>query len=80
MRAHLTHPPFMHDNDLIGALNGRKPVSNDDRCPPRDHPAQCIPHAEFGFGIDARGGFVEDENLRLMGERPREGNKLLLAG
>ena len=39
---------------------------------------QGVADQEFGFGIDARGGFVEDKNLRIVRQRARERQKLPL--
>ena len=39
-----------------------------------------VAHAEFGFGIHAGSGFVENQNLRLVRQGARERDELLLSG
>ncbi len=55
-------------------------MRDDQRRAPFDHTAQRVAHAEFGFGIYARCGFVQNQNLRIVRQRAGEGDELLLAG
>src|SRR5947209_17390046 len=59
MASHFAHPALMHHDDLVGALNGRKPVRHDNRRAPlgADHARERVAHAELSLGIHARGGF-----------------------
>ena len=45
-----------------------------------DHAAERFADAELGFGIDAGGGFVEDEDARVVRQGAGEADELLLAG
>ena len=80
MRAHFAELAFVHDDDLVGALHGREPVGDDQRGASLDHAAERIAHAEFGFGIHARSSFIENQNLRFVGQGARERDELFLAG
>ena len=72
--------PFVHHDDLVGALHGREAVGDDQRGASFDHAAERVAHAEFGFRVHAGGGFVEDQDLRLVGQGAGERDELLLAG
>ena len=45
-----------------------------------DHAVQRIAHAELGFGIHTGSGFVEDQDLRIVRQRPGKRDQLLLPG
>src|SRR3954466_3343097 len=66
--AHLAHASFVHDDDLVGALDGGKPVRHDDggAALGADHAGECVADAELGLGIDAGGGFVKDQDLGFV--------------
>ena len=53
----------MHDDDSVGVLNGREAVGDDDGGPALHEFADGVLDEGFGFGIDAGGGFVEDEDF-----------------
>src|SRR5258708_1190007 len=80
VRSHFADLAFVHDDDFVGALHRRKPVRDDQRRAPFDHTAQRVAYAEFGFGIYARCGFVQNQNLRIVRQGAGEGDELLLAG
>src|SRR5882724_2679107 len=69
VRSHFADLAFVHDDDLVGALDGRKAVGDDQRGAAFDHAAEGVADAEFGFGVDAGGGFVEDQDLRIVRQR-----------
>src|ERR1700731_852857 len=71
---------FVHHDDLVSALNGRETVRDDDRCPALNHAGEGFTHSDFGFGIDAGGGFVQHKNLGIVCESAGKRNELLLAG
>src|SRR5579863_9531073 len=80
MRTHLADLTFVHHDNLIGALYGRKPVGDDYRRAAFDHAAEGIAHFEFCFGIYAGCGFVEDQNLRIVRQGASKRDELLLSG
>ena len=45
-----------------------------------DHALESAADAQLGVGVDAGGGFVEDEDARIVGQRARKVDELLLAG
>jgi hypothetical protein len=65
---------------ILSALHRRQPVRDDERGSAFEHAAESVTHAEFGFGVDARGRFVENQNLWIVRQGARERNELLLAG
>src|SRR5215510_14777542 len=79
MVAHLAYLAFVKDDDLVGALNGREAVRDDER--------GAVGHQAFdgpldqllGLGVYARGGFIKDRDPRVEGQCAREGNQLLLS-
>ena len=80
MRAHFAQLAFVHDEDPVCPLDGGEAVRNDDRSTAFDHALQRRANANFGFGIDARGRFVEDQDPRIVRQRAGEIDELLLAG
>ena len=53
VRSHFPHLTFVHNDDLVGALDGREAVGDDQRGAAFDHAAEGVPDAEFGFGVHA---------------------------
>ena len=70
---------FVHDEDSVRALNRRETVGDQDRSASCDHAREGEADALFGLGVDRRGGFIEDEDTRIVGERAGEADELLLA-
>src|SRR5262247_1163487 len=64
MRAHFADFAFVHHDDFVGALHGGKPMRNHQRRSSFHHAAERVAHAEFGFRVYARSGFVKNQNLR----------------
>ena len=58
----------------------REAVGDQDAGPAFDHALQRAADAQFGVGIDAGGGLVEDEDAGVVGQRAGEVDELLLAG
>ena len=53
VRAHLADLPLMHNDDLVGALNGREAMRDDQRRSSFNHAVERVAHAKFSFGVDA---------------------------
>ena len=70
----------MHDDNLVGALNGGQTVGDDQRRPPFHHAAQCVAHTELGLRIHAGSRFIENQNIRIVRQRAGKRNQLLLPG
>ena len=71
---------FVHDEDAVGALDGGQPMRDHDGRAAFHQARQRLANAQLGFGVDARGGFVQDQEARIVGQRAGETDELLLAG
>jgi hypothetical protein len=64
--------------DAIHVLDGRQPVGDGDGGAALHQHVQRVANQHLGLGVDAGGGLVEDEDLRVEGQRPRKREQLLL--
>jgi hypothetical protein len=71
------HPPVNHINH-IRLLDRAQPMRHRDRRPPPSRSIQCGLDYLLGFGVEGRGGFVEEEDLGVPEEGARDGDTLLL--
>ena len=81
-RAHLLDLPVVHDDDPVGDLEGLLLVVRDEDAGDVDLVVQAAePLAELlaHLGVERAEGLVEEEDLRLGGERARERDALALA-
>ena len=78
MVAHLAYLAFVKHDDLVGALNGREAVRDDERGAIGHQAFYGLLNQLLGLGVNARGGFIEYQDARVKGQRAREGNQLLL--
>src|SRR5208283_5513571 len=62
MVAALHNTPALDNKDLIGASNGRKAVSDNQRRAAMHQMAQALLDQRFGFRIQTRGRLVENQN------------------
>jgi len=60
---------LVHHQNAVGTLDGGEPVRNHDGGAPFHYAAQGFAHAEFGFGVDAGCGFVQNQVSRAVGQR-----------
>src|SRR5579871_4192849 len=67
------------DEDLVGAADGGEAMGNDEGRAAAHEIGQALLDEGFGFGIEAGGGFVEDENAGLGQDGARDGDALFLA-
>src|SRR5271157_1277884 len=79
MRPHLANSSFVHDHDFAGVLNGGEAVRDDQGGAVLNQAAQAFTQQMLRLRIDARGGFVEDQDARVVSERAREGEQLFLS-
>ncbi len=79
VRAHLAQLAFVHHQNPIGPLDGGKAMRDDDRGAPLHQVIERLANTELGLGIDAGGGFVQDQVARIVRQRPGETDELFLA-
>ena len=81
-RAGLLDPAVVHDDDLLGDLHRLLLVVRDEDRRDVDlvvQPAQPLAQLGADLGVERAEGLVEQQHLRLDGQRPRERHALLLA-
>src|SRR4051794_27431274 len=78
MGTHLPQLSLMHNQDLVGPLNGGQAVCDDQRCTVGHHTGESIADLQFGLGIYARCCLIQDQDARLMGQRTSEADELFL--
>ena len=72
--------PLAEDVDAVGVADGREAVGDHDRGDAVGLEAlERLLDLALVLAVEGRGGLVEDEHLRLLAERPRDGDPLLLA-
>src|SRR5215813_3540556 len=74
----ITDLPYMalvHDDNLVGTLNGGEPVGNDHGGAALDHVGERVADAQFGFSVHAGGSFIEHQDFRIVGQGPRKRNE-----
>ena len=79
MAADLPDSALVQDDDAACAAYGRKTVGDDDRRAVLQDLSEGVLDEDFGLGVHMRGGFVEDQNIRIVRQHPREGEELFLA-
>ena len=63
MRALFAQAPFVEDEDAVGVLNGAQAVGDHHGRAAGQQPVERFADQQLGLGIDAGGGFVEDQNF-----------------
>ena len=70
--------PF-EDSNQVRAANGGEAVGDDEDGAAGHQIVERTLHEHFGFGVELRGGFVEDENGRVFEQGAGDGEALALA-
>src|SRR5271170_7359354 len=70
---------FVEDEDARSVLNGAQAMRDDEGGAAGEEAVERFANLQLGFCVDARGGFVEDEEARIVSERARKANELALA-
>src|SRR6516165_12644310 len=69
----------MEDEDAVGVLNGAEAVGDNERGAAGEQAVERFADHQFGFRIDAGGGFVEDQIARIVRQGASEADELALA-
>ena len=78
VRAFLDDSAVLKHDYLVGVLDCREPVRNDEHSADIADIFKGLLDYDFGFGVDVCGCLVENENLRLMKHRSCKRKKLAL--
>ena len=79
MRALFAEAALVEDEDTIGVLDSAEAMRDDQRGAAAEQAVESIADLQLSLGIHAGGGFVEDEEARIVGEGAREIDELALA-
>src|SRR5258706_2093609 len=79
VRAHLRDPSIVEDNDLVSVANRTQAMRDDERRLPCENLLQVALNDPLGLGIERRGRFVENQDARIVQDRPRDHYALFLS-
>src|SRR5882757_6457885 len=79
MRALLAQAAFVKDENAIGVLNGAQAMRDDKRGSSGEQAAKGLADQQFRLGVHAGGGFVEDQETRIVCERAGKIDELALS-
>ena len=74
----LDNPSTVHHHDDVGVLDGGKTMRNAQRGAPIHQGFQGILHQPLALGVEGAGGFVQDQNGRVLQDRAGNGQSLTL--
>ena len=66
-----------HHEDLVGLANSAQAMGNDEAGAVSHQPFQGFLDEAFGGRVHTGGGFVQDENWRILQQRPGNAHPLL---
>src|SRR5882762_2394700 len=78
-RALFAQAPFVEDEDAVGVLDGAQAMGDDQSGAPGEQAAESFANEKFRFRVHAGGGFVKDEETRIVGQGAGEIDELALA-
>src|SRR5713101_7180221 len=79
VRALLDEAAVLEEDDPVGAAHSREPVRDVDRRAPTSERTQPLEQVVLGLRIQRRRRFIEEQDLRVAHERPRQRDLLPLA-
>src|SRR5262245_8179322 len=79
MRAHLDDAAVGQSDDAMAGADGSKPMRDDDDGTPLRDLAHIVLDDPLALIVERTGGLVEDQDGRIRGERPGNGDSLALA-
>ena len=72
MRSMLNNASALHHQNLVGAANGGEAMGDDERRAPLHEIGQPFLNQRLGFRVEARGGFVQNQDARVGENRSRD--------
>ena len=69
---------LLKDNDVVGLLDSRQSMGDGDGSAVLSDPVEGSLDDLFTLGVNGTGGFVEDDDLRLLDDTSGDGKTLLL--
>jgi hypothetical protein len=78
MRSFLDCSPILQDNDVISLLNCGEAMCDGNSGTSFRNPVKGGLDDLFALGINCTGGFIEDNDTRLLNNAPGNGETLLL--
>ena len=79
MRALLHQAALVEHQHLVGVFDGRQAMRDHQRGAIGHQPLQRVLHQAFGLVVERGGGFVEDQDRRILEDRARDREALALA-
>ena len=79
VRALFAQAAFVEHQDAVGVLNGAEAVRDDQRGAAGEQAVQRFANQQFRFCVHAGRGFVQNQEARIVRQRPRETDQLPLA-
>ena len=79
MRPRLGDSTVLEHDDAVRVADRRKTVRNGENRTARHHPVQRLLHELFSHRIERARRFVENQDRRILENRPRDRHTLLLA-
>ena len=79
MRTLLAEAAFVEDKDAVRVLNGAQAVRDHHGRAAFEQAVERFSNHQFGFGVHARSGFIENQEFWIVRQRAREADKLPLA-
>src|SRR5262249_12503463 len=72
VRAALDDLPVLEDENLVGALDGRQAMGDDERGPSLAQRPEAVLNHRLAFAVEARRRLVQDEDARVGENRTRD--------
>src|SRR6185369_12017189 len=77
--AHFDDTAGVDDDDAVGALDRREAVRDDEAGAPLHQPVERLLDQALGLGVERRRRLVEDQDRRVLVDRPGDRQALALA-
>src|SRR5690242_18591700 len=74
-----TDPALFQHDDLVGAPDGRKAVGDHNHGAVLHQIGKRLLYQHFTLGVEVAGGLVQNQDGRVLDQRPRDGDALALA-